>query len=385
VRQTVFAGGAVHQIPALVRRCFGPRVLLVAGRRSYQVSGAEAGLSRGIERLEMVGVWRDVRDLPTLDDAVRIAALIRGTSPEAILAIGGGSVIDVAKAATAIAASDADPLDLVQGRGRFERPVVPLVAVPTTAGSGSEATQFAVVYVGETKYAVTHSSLRPALAIIDPLLSATVPRDVAAASGLDALVHGVESFLAVAATPASQELAAVAIRDVLHHLPGVLRGDTSQALEGLCAAAHTAGKAIDQTRTAAAHALSYALTARYGVRHGHAVALLIASVLDHNSRVTDVDVADPRGAAYVRLQVARILEMFGVDSVAGVAGVVDSLLVAGGLTTRLNSILRSDDAVRSVADAVNAERLANNPRRCTAADLFAILQTAAVGRASFAA
>jgi alcohol dehydrogenase class IV len=385
MRQTLLARGAAHQIPALVARRFGRRVVVVAGRRSYQVSGAEAAIARSAERLDVAAVSRDHRELPTLDDALRTAALIRDTRPEAILAVGGGAVIDVAKAAAAIAASDGDPLEVVHGRRRFERPVVPLVAVPTTAGSGSEATQFAVVYVGETKYSVVHPSLRPALAIIDPVLSASVPRDVAAASGLDALVHGVESFLAVAATPTSQELAAAAIRDVLRHLPRVLRGDTSQALEGMCRAAHTAGTAINQTRTAAAHALSYALTARYGVRHGHAVAMLLSPVLEHNSRVTDLDVADSRGAAYVRLQVARVLEMFGVNNVAGVTSVIDGLLAAGGLATRLSTVLDHEEAVRSVADAVNAERLANNPRRCTGADLLAILRTASGARSVHAA
>ena len=146
----------------------------------------------------------------------------------------------------------------------------------------------------------------------------------------------------------------------------------------MCRASHLAGRAINVTRTTAAHALSYSLTARFGLRHGHAVALLLGQVLMHNSCVTEADVVGPLGPAAVRQRVAEVVDLCGVPSAEAVLSLVADLLNTGGLSASLTEAGIGPEHIASIAADVNVERLANNPRICTTTGLMAMLNGAAV-------
>ena len=349
-----------------------PRVLAVIDRNAYQNSGAASRMDPIFQRYK-VSYFFEFQPNPKLEDVHRGIELFRQDPPEIVLALGGGTAIDLAKLISALSQA-ADIQATVQG----QQPTAPrrnaLVAIPTTAGTGSEATQFAVVYLGNQKYSLDHSSLLPDLAIIDPGLMLNLPASITAATGLDALCQAIESIWSVSATEFSIDLAVDAIKLAMQHLPVAVNKPTEQSRIGMCQAAYWAGKAINITRTTACHALSYWLTSTYQVAHGVAVSLTLVPMLQYNSRVTDDDCMDPRGAASVRDRIQIILQAMQADSVDQACQRFQHLLAQMGCPTSLDQVgVRSQADIQRLVRSVNMQRMANNPRRATAEALCDLL------------
>ena len=232
--------------------------------------------------------------------------------------------------------------------------------MPTTAGSGSEATHFAVIYDGHEKYSVADPQLRPDCVFLEAQLLESLPVEEAAASALDALCQALESFWSVRATPRSRELAAAAAHLAREHIESfVLRRDPS-SMDAMMRAAFTAGRAIDITKTTAPHAVSYPLTSRFGVRHGHAVALMMAAILPFNAGAESPE---------VRRVVEEVCSMLGVkngDAQAAAARLLDTVGRLG-LETRLPDlgICTGADLEFIIGHGFNPGRVGNNPRTLT--------------------
>lgn len=206
---------------------------------------------------------------------------------EAIVALGGGSVIDAAKVLAA--ASDSAGADfgkvrtyLETGRGEATLGATPIIAIPTTAGTGSEVTCWATVWdtTAKKKYSLSRPNLYPEVALVDPALTLGLPRGVTVSTGLDALSHALESIWNVNANPVSSTLAETAAREVLEVLPRLAMDLANDGLrERMARASLFAGLAFSNTRTALAHALSYHLTLHHGVPHGIACSFSLPMVL----------------------------------------------------------------------------------------------------------
>jgi alcohol dehydrogenase class IV len=341
-------------------------LFLVTGGRSFERSGAEAALAPALAGRD-VHRWQGVRPNPGAEEVQAALDRFRAEPRDAVLGVGGGSVLDVAKMVAALAAEPGEAADYLAGRRQLQGPRRPvLVLVPTTAGSGSEATRFATVYLGGRKRSLDHPALRCDAALVDPALAASQPPEVAAAAGLDALCHAVESYWSPRSTARSRTLACRALRLLGSRLPAACAG-SREARRSTALAAHLAGRAIDATRTTAAHGLAYPLTARFDVPHGHACALNLSWLWAYNCDVGEEDVADGRGAAFVRARLAELLEALGTTAADARARVLG--LVAGlGLATRLRDLgVREADLGRLVAEGLASERSAANPRRLTPA------------------
>ena len=224
---------------------------------------------------------------PDLRDTLAGAALFREAGCDGLIAVGGGSSIDTAKGIrallatasavpTASASTSSVPSALEEALSRVARRLlpdrlpVPEIAIPGTAGTGSEATQFAVVYDGGKKISLDHPDLLPEGVILDAALLDTLPMYHKKSCALDALAQGIESYWSRGATEESRVHAYLAILGVLDNLKAYLAGDP-KAAEEMLHAAFQSGKAIQITRTTAAHAMSYQLTKTMGLAHGHAV------------------------------------------------------------------------------------------------------------------
>ncbi len=213
------------------------------------------------------------------------AALARRTGARAVVGLGGGSALDVAKLAAGIAPAEAPSEHYALCANPLPEVPLPLVAIPTTAGTGSEVTRTSVftTAAGDKVWA-WGETLRPALALLDPTLTTGLPRSLTIATGLDALVHAIEATTSRRANPLGDAYAREAIRLVMAHLPAAAdRPDDLEARAGLLVAACLAGLAIDACGTAVAHALGHALGAVGHVHHGRAVALCLRVALPGNA------------------------------------------------------------------------------------------------------
>ena len=355
---------SVADVGAVLDEMGASSVFLVADVNAYLGSGAAQALHECLANRSVTLFTRfDVN--PKLEQVLEGLELFKQARARVILAVGGGTALDIAKLINYFAAQPVEPLEALSPKGGVV-PGVPLIAIPTTAGSGAEATQFAVLYVDGVKRSVEHANIRPTVAVVDPALTASMPRSVAVHSGLDALCQAIESLWSVHADEVSIPHATEALQLLLPNLPHVGEGASTEVRAAMCQGAHLAGKAIDITRTTAAHALSYPLTSRLGVPHGAAVAMLIGPVLIYNSGVGTVDCNDVRGPKTVLHRVEDIVEMFGCKNAEEGATWLTGLVVAVGSPTRLGEVgVTSAEQVKALAVEVNTERLNNNPRKFT--------------------
>jgi len=351
----VYAGrGAVARLPAVLRDLAATRVLVVHGTTSYDRCGA-APVVGSLPRWWPTAHYAAARPNPTVELVAAGLAYAREVAPDTVVGIGGGSALDLAKAIAVLSTQDGEPAAYLAGRRELDGGRHRLVLVPTTCGSGSEVTRFATVYSGHEKRSLDHPSLYADVALVDPAVSASVPPEPAAAAGADALAQAVESWWAVAGTPTSRDLARRAVGLLAPALGGGPGGD-------LALGATLAGAAIDLTRTTAAHALSYPLTARLGIPHGLAVALHLRWLLDHVGGVTADDCDHPDGPEAVRAIVG--------DLYATTRPLLDQLLRAGGQPGGLAGLRLEPGGWHGIwARALDSVRARNTPRRVSAEDV----------------
>jgi alcohol dehydrogenase class IV len=305
--------------------------------------------------------------------------MVEDFRPDLVLGVGGGSALDTAKLLCAFAGLT-DPAKLaaaVRAGDRITGRDARLVLVPTTSGSGSEATHFAVVYLGEEKFSVAGDPLRPDVAILDPALSLSGSAYQRATSGIDAVAQAIESLWAVGATDRSRRWARHALRLLLPAIESYVNQPTAAAARAMAIGSHLAGRAIDISKTTAAHALSYAITKRYGVSHGHAVALTLGGFIEAHAEPPAGSMQPGVDPSAHRRAIAEILHRLGAADGAGARERFQALLARLGLAPRLSQAgVTTVESRRALVRAVNAERLGNNPVRFDQAGLAAIADRA---------
>jgi len=370
-----FGAGAVTRLPGLAAAA-GDRVLLVtdAALAATPVIGTVTALLRdaGLP----VTVFDGVHPNPTTADVAAGAAAASGlgsglgSGRPVVVAVGGGPPMDAAKG-IALAAVNPQRGRALDYRGEFARPALPLIAVPTTAGTGAETNAFGVVTDSDQhrKFYVGHSSTMPAAAILDPELTVGLPPGATAATGMDALTHAVESYPSVRANPWSAGLALHVLRIVGEFLPrAVADGTDREARAQMLLAAHMAGLAMASTGLGACHAIGHAIGGRFDVPHGVALTMVLPQVLGFSQRAAAgrlAELAFALGAG----DTAAAAEVNAESAVHAIA----SLAVSVGLTRRLADFgIGRAEFDQIAAGALDDEVLANAPRQPTAADIGAI-------------
>ena len=257
------------------------KVLLVTDR-FLDGSGLLDGIKETLHnnRVEFA-VYDGVKPDPEFEQVEEGEALLRSEGCDAVFGVGGGSVLDAAKM---IALLHRNPGDLAffDGIQKAKHPGLPMFAIPTTAGTGSETTPASVITDSKThrKIAVADGKLVPHYVALDAELTRTMPRHITAATGMDALTHAVESFLSKASTPTTREMAAGAARTILAHLPRAWRdGNDMEAREAMLTASFHAGVAFGRTSVGYAHAIAHQLGRVCGTPHGEANAMVLPEVL----------------------------------------------------------------------------------------------------------
>jgi alcohol dehydrogenase len=362
VKQKEFIGlGSIENVKDIIEEISANNILLVTGKKSYDTFGAKNKLEKILK-----GVYTEQFDQfevnPKLEDVYVGIEILSNTKFDLIIAVGGGSVLDMAKLINILAVQiQNDLLQYIDGSKLITECGLPLVAIPTTAGTGSEATHFSVVYVDSIKYSLAHHFMLPNYAIIDTELSYNLPPHIAAASGLDALSQAVESYWAVKSTEESKKYAAAAIKLILPVIEDAVSGN-NRAKEIMSKAAHLAGKAINISTTTAPHAISYPITTYFGLQHGHAVSLTLGYFFEINYNFKDIDVIEIRGVDYLKSTMEELFLMFEASSAVECKDKWYSLMGKLGLDNSIRNIgISTEHDVGKITDNINQQRLSNNP------------------------
>jgi len=316
------------------------------------------------------------------DSSVRVveaaARLYRERNCDALIAVGGGSAMDTAKA-TNIVVSEGGDLLALQGVERIAAPLAPLVAIPTTAGTGSEVTNVAVIYNEQTqsKMAFLSAKLYPAVAILDPVMTRTLPPRITAATGMDALTHACEAFYCIQKNPVSDAFSRAAIALIRDNLVVAVRdGANEEARMAMANAALLAGIAFSNSMVGMVHALSHACGAIAHVPHGVANAILLPFGMEHN-------------AAKVPAPLAELARLLGDTAAAGdgeatarraplrIRALTAELSAVCGLPTTLGAAGVGREQLEQIArTALDDGSLTYNPEDLTYEEALALLNAA---------
>lgn len=290
---------------------------------------------------------------PVYEDVQKGVESFRENGCDFILAAGGGSAIDVAKCVKLFATMEPGGDYLGQ---KPEENGIPLLAVPTTAGSGSEATRFAVVYVHGEKRSVEHASALPRHVLLYPGSLETLGDYQKKATACDALSHAVESYWSVRATAESRKWSEKAIGLVLENA-GKYMGNDASSYKDMLLASHYAGRAINITKTTAAHAMSYKLGTLYHIAHGHAVMACLPEVWEYMYGHPEACV-DVRGSRHLQKTQEALAHCLRQDTCLEAIGYLKRLRDAWGLALPAGA---DESRIAQLANAVNTERLGNFP------------------------
>ena len=314
-------------------------------------------ISKYFESLEeRIGVkvvkFDNFKPNPLYESVVEGIDLFHASHCDSIIAVGGGSAMDVAKSIKLFANMDTSENYLTQEIAPND---IKFLAVPTTAGTGSESTRYAVIYFDGEKQSVTSESGIPSAVLFDSSVLKTLPEYQKKATMMDAFCHAMESFWSVNSTDESREYSKLAISGVLGNKNAYL-SNNDEGNANMLKASNFAGKAINITQTTAGHAMCYKLTSLYELAHGHAAALCLSKLFPYMIRHTEKCI-DPRGEEYLKTMFVQLAEAMGCPNAEAAVKKFDDFL--GSLSLEIPKATEEDYEI--LKTSVNPVRLKNNP------------------------
>lgn len=369
-----FGAGTLDLLPDLAKELGKSKGYIISGPHLNKI-GMVAKCRKALKNAGMESeCFTETEGNPSTDTVVKATEGFKKSKADFIVAFGGGSPLDVAKAVAVLATYGGNIVDY-EGAGKVMGPVVPMIAIPTTAGTGSEVTAFSVITDHSRNYKLTVVSnyLLPAYVILDPDLIATVPANTAAACGIDAMVHALEAYISKAASPFSDIFA----REALRLIGGSIRdyvADRSNpaACESMMVGSLFAGIAFSHARLGNVHAMSHPVSAYFDVPHGVANAILLPTVVDFNK-----DAADPEKYRYIYGCISKDMGAdinFTPDMLATEIRMLNYEL---GILPTLSDIgLTSDKFEQMADDAMKSGNIQCNPQFTMKNDILKLYEQA---------
>jgi len=388
-RRIVFGWGRRREVGAL-GKSLGNRALIVHGSRTLAERGVVAEITdllaaEGVDAVNVASISHE----PEVDDVDRVTAMLRGETGASllgerpvgrgdfVLALGGGAAIDLAKAVAAMATNDQSPTikDYLEGVGRGLKLVsepLPVLAMPTTAGTGCEATKNAVIssYDPPFKKSLRDDRIMPQIALVDPELTVSLPPKITAASGMDAITQLFESYISLKAQPIPQALAVEGLRLAIPSIAqAVGDGSSREAREKMAHAALLSGMCLGNSGLGMAHGVAPALGVHCRVPHGAACALMLPVALRVNARVR-------------RAELARLAHLFfgqgpstkPDEAVEVLIAEVEKLCDAVGAPRRLSDLGVSGEMIPAIVASSRGSSMSGNPRELSDEELTQILE-----------
>ena len=353
-----------HDLDDYLRECHVKKIFLVHGASMFKLDIYKyfATLQNrcGVE----VTSFKDFSPNPKYESVLRGIKKFRADHYDLIIAVGGGSAIDIAKCIKLYA--HAEPL--TEQRIPEHAPAkIPILAVPTTAGSGSESTRYAVIYLNDEKQSVTSNSCLPNAILFDPSTLLTLPPYTKKSALLDAICHALESYWSVNSNVESLSYSKRALEIIFEHAEGYLSNNL-ESFKSIMFATNLAGRAINITQTTAGHAMCYKLSTRYGIAHGHAAALCNAALFPYMLEHSEGCV-DSRGQAHLEKIFLSIAAAMNCQTIEQATRILPDLLSKWNLNF---SAKVTDKDLCELAASVHLPRLKNNPVALSEKSLYSL-------------
>ena len=362
--RVIFGVGELSALPSIVDDVAGSdaKVFLVTGRRSLRATGA---LQRAIDSIgpTRVTLYDEVTPFPSPALVDSALARCRGSSADVVVSVGGGSALDLAKTVAILMSHEGTALEYATRERSIQRPGLPFIAVPTTSGSSSEVTSGAALWdmEGRRSFALSGPLMFPTVAIVDPELTMTMPKTLAAVTGMDAFTSAFESYWSREAEPISDALDLKVIRTFAKNLErSCIQGDLES--RSACALAATmSGIAYSNSHPNACHAIGSPLTLFWGVDHGQSVGITLASLLRWS-------------APAIPHKLPALWDALGVGDLDEAVARIDQIMERCGLETRLGGLGLADGDMDTLLEHIRWDRTAPLPRPLERDDARELLQ-----------
>ncbi len=369
----IFGFNALSAIADEVRKLGGENVFIITDQGVVQAGLLEKLLDLLEKGKISYTIFDQVEAEPSIENLLAATEKAKASKLDLFIGLGGGSVMDTTKLVSVLKVQDLNIRDLF-GVDKVTKPGLPTIMVPTTSGTGSEVTRNAV-FTDKTenlKKVVSSQAIVPTVALVDPMLTVTMPPSITAATGIDAFIHGVESYIAINASPFTDPLALEATRLIAENLaPAVANGQDLQARYYMSLGSLLAGITLNNAGVGAVHALAYPVGAEYHVPHG------IANVVTFIPTMEYISMA--RMPKFVQLAAAMGEPVAGLsprEAVTRGIRAMRDLIEKVGLPSRLRDIGATEEKIPAMAKAAFREKrlLGNTPRQLTEEDLGKILR-----------
>lgn len=349
-----FGSGRIHELGSEIEKLGGRKGILITSPSFVKRGVAEKVRSDSDGRIAVV--FSGVSPNPDVQECEACVRLIRENECDFVVALGGGSVLDCAKAAAVMCTAEHPVRAYMQDAGLLPDTRIPLIAVPTTAGTGSEITCVSVLSDHEMalKKPLVCDGFYPVLALVDPELTYSVPRHITACTGMDVFCHAIEAYWSKNHQPVCDALAVHALRLVLGNLRIACdEPDNAEAREKMAEASVIAGLSFNMPKTNCSHVCSYPLTNMLGIPHGEACALTI----DHFLRINAEADADGR--------IGDLARMLGYENAMQMADAITELKQYIGVMPDLKQFNLDDERLEKLVQASKHPNLRNNPVEIT--------------------
>lgn len=367
VPQNIVAGkGTIKKLPEVAAKLGGKKAFIISGPHLNKIGAVAACEALLAEAGIQASAFTDCEANPSVETVDKATAQFKESGADFIVAYGGGSPMDVAKAVGVLAKYGGSVTEY-EGAHKVPGDIVPLIAIPTTAGTGSEVTAFSVITDHSRQYKLTVFSykLLPAYAILDADLIITVPAHTAAACGMDALIHALEAYISTAASPFSDAMAEKAMELIGGNIRRYVANRTDiEAAQAMLVGSLFAGIAFSFARLGNVHAMSHPVSAHFNVAHGVANAILLPTIVDYNA------LADHGKYRKIYNYIAQI--PLGADEFEPfmLADEIRDLNDILGIPACLSEVGVKEDAIPAMAaDAMKSGNIAVNPRSSKLEDI----------------
>lgn len=370
-KRVVFGDRVEEKIGAEAKG-LGAKKAFIVTDETIEKTGLLEKVETPLKEVVEVDIFDRVESEPTLKAAEAIAMAARAAKYDLVVGVGGGSVLDMAKVASAAVANPGQVVSDFLGANKIANPSVPKMLIPTTAGTGAEATPYALIIVEEKKKVIASSYNLADVVLISPSFTASMPPEITASTGMDAMSHAVEALLSLGANPLTDSFALEAIRKISDNLEEAFaHGDNLEARLKMSIAAMLAGMAFGNAGVIVGHAAAHNIGARYNISHAKASALALPYVMEYNAPA-----AEEKLAKVARELGEDISGLSDEEAASKAVARVKKMLEALKLPTRLADLDVPEKDLPDLADAIMKEKgyLARNPRKVEHGDAVKMVE-----------